>query len=443
MAAVDLRGNPTGSASALARDAAERALARLMACEALPEDDLRAAADADDGWAMPHALRAGTLFARLDPAVHADAVAHLDAAARRADGAPPRERAHLQALQCLAEGRWQAAVRVWDDLLVDHPRDALALHWAHLWDHHRGDAAGLHRRPARALPEWDEADPLYPQVLALYAFGLQEAHYHPQAEDAGRRAAAGDRAVPWAVHAVAHVMAHQGRFEDGAAWLRQHQPLWSEGRPGLDSHLWAHMALFRLEALDDVGVLRLVDAHFGADADLPPLAAIDAAALLWRLHLVGVDVHARCAELAARLRPDDAGLWSYADAHAVLALLGAGDLGAAEHWVARCAARVLQADEAQRANGPVAREAGLPLMRGLLAFAQGDDRAALDWLQLARGQTARLGGTQSDHDWIDQTLIASATRGGRAALGRALLNERRLSRGETPLARWWMRALAG
>jgi hypothetical protein len=45
------------------------------------------------------------------------------------------------------EGRWQQACRVWDELLVDHPRDALALQWAHLWDFYRGDAVGLRQRP--------------------------------------------------------------------------------------------------------------------------------------------------------------------------------------------------------------------------------------------------------------------------------------------------------
>jgi hypothetical protein len=79
---------------------------------------------------------------------------------------------------------------------VDHPRDALALQWAHLWDFYRGDAVGLRQRPARALPEWDEADPLYPHVLALYAFGLEESNLYAQAEEAGRRALAAEPACP-------------------------------------------------------------------------------------------------------------------------------------------------------------------------------------------------------------------------------------------------------
>ena len=119
-----------------------------------------------------------------------------------------------------------AALRIWDDLLLEHPRDALALHWAHQWDHARGDSASMRLRPARALPEWDDADPLFPCVLGLYAFGLAECHQLALAEDLGRRAIAlaqEQRAdadtparVPWAVHAVTHAMEMQGRFDDGA-----------------------------------------------------------------------------------------------------------------------------------------------------------------------------------------------------------------------------------
>ena len=40
-----------------------------------------------------------------------------------------------------------AALRLWDDLLLEQPRDALALHWAHQWDHARGDSLGIKVTP--------------------------------------------------------------------------------------------------------------------------------------------------------------------------------------------------------------------------------------------------------------------------------------------------------
>ena len=153
------------------------------------------------------------------------------------------------------------------------------------------------------LPEWEAGDPLYPCVLGLYAFGLEENHEYAAAEDNGRQALAADPRVPWAVHAVAHVMEMQGRFDDGSAWLRQQQGQWAEGN-GFAVHLWWHKALFRLEAMDLAGVLRLVDKHLSGEALQVTLNRVDAAAMLWRLHLHGTDVAERCAQLAP------AGTWT-------------------------------------------------------------------------------------------------------------------------------------
>lgn len=444
MALPDLRGNPCGSRSRPALDAAERALWRMMSFYDMPLADLDGASAADPGWMLPHVMRAGYLLSLTEAGMLPEAAMHLEQARRLERQAPPRERAHLCAVQLVLEGRWQAACRVWDELLMEHPRDALALQWAHLWDFYRGDAVALRQRPARVLPEWDESDPLHPHVMALYAFGLEECNLYPQAEEVGRRALATDARVPWAVHAVAHVMEMQGRFEDGSAWLRQHQSSWAEGN-GFACHLWWHKSLFRLEALDLQGALRLVDAHLGAEAMQVTLHRVDAAAMLWRLHLLDEDVAARCSSLLAGwdLGAGRAGHYAFNDVHAVLAMLGAGELQRAETWVARCAERALDAQDARRSNHQMAREVGLPLMRGLLAYARGDADGAVDLIYPVRGVARQFGGSHAQRDLVDQTLLAAAAAGGggRRALGRALVNERSMAKPATPLTRHWIERL--
>jgi hypothetical protein len=442
MQAFDARGNPLGSAAPAAREAAERALWRMMSFYDAPLADLDAAIAADPGWAMPHTMKAGFLLSLTEPTLHVEAAAHVAAARTAARPAPAREQAHLDAVECVLEGRWHHACRRWDELLIDHPRDALALQWAGLWDFYRGDAHGLRQRPARALPQWDEGDPLYPHVMALYAFGLEENNLYPQAEEAGRHALALDPRVPWAVHAVAHVMEMQGRFEEGSAWLRQHQPHWAEGN-GFAGHLWWHQALFRLEAMDSAGVLRLIDNHLSGDALQITLQRLDAASILWRLHLLGSDVtaHAQALVDAWPAGDDEAGYYAFNDVHRVAALLAAGAFARAEAWVARCAERALSADDARRANHAMAREVGLPLMRGLLALERGDADGAADTIYPMRAQARGFGGSHAQRDLVDQTLLAAAARGHRRALGRALLNERVMAKPTTPLTRHWLERL--
>lgn len=425
MSFPDVRGNPTSSSVRAAHTAAEQALWRMMSFYGTPIDDLDHAVAADPGWLLPRVMKAGFVLSLTEAALQVDAQADLDAARALLPQATARERAHFEAVQQVAEGRWHAACRTWDELLIDHPGDALALQWAQLWDFYRGDAHGLRQRPARALPQWDEADPLYPHVLALYAFGLEESNLYPQAEEAGRRALAASAQVPWAVHAVAHVMEMQGRFDEGSAWLRQHQDSWAEGN-GFAVHLWWHKSLFRLEAMDTAGVLRLVDAHLSGSALQVTLQRVDAAAMLWRLHLLGQDVSGHCAALvdAWGLAGEHAGHYAFNDVHAVLALLGAGQVARAEAWVARCAERAMHAEDARRTNHQMAREVGLPLMRGLLAFARGDFDGAVQLIYPVRGIAQRFGGSHAQRDLIDLTLIEAAERGGEHDLADALRRER-------------------
>ena len=443
MSACDLRGNPTGSASAAARDHAERALWRMMSFYDTPLADLDTAMAADPGWALPHVMKAGFLLSLTEPGLAPEADAHLSHARALAKNATARERAHLQAVQLVLEGRWHAACRVWDEVLIEHPQDALALQWAQLWDFYRGDVAQLRTRPARALPAWDEDDPLFAYVLALHAFGLEEGNLYPQAEEAGRRALAANPRVPWAVHAVAHVMEMQGRFEEGSAWLRQHQAQWAEGN-GFSCHLWWHKSLFRLEAMDVQGVLRLLDSHLNGAALQVTLQRVDAAALLWRLHLLGQDLSAHAAALLQGWQLDEAlaGDYAFNDVHAVLALLVAGEVPRAEAWLARCAERALGAEDARRANHLMAREVGLPLMRGLVAYARGDVDSAVDLIYPVYGSAQRLGGSHAQRDLIAQTLLGAAAAGSRRKLGRALIHERCMAKPVTPLTRHWLEKLA-
>jgi tetratricopeptide (TPR) repeat protein len=436
---ADARGNHLGTRSGAARDAVERALWRMMSFYEPPIEDLDRAIAEDPGWTLPHVMVAGFLASLTEPSLLADARGRLAVAQALADRAPPRERAHLEAVDHLLAGRPAAACKLWDAILIDHPRDALALQWAHLWDFHRGDAINLRARPARCLPEWSESDPLFPHVLALHAFGLEENNLHAQAEEAGRRALALEPRAPWAVHAVAHVMEMQGRFDDGTAWLRQHQPGWAEGN-GFSAHLWWHMGLFRLEGLDEAGVLRLLDTHLAGGALQITIQRLDAASMLWRLHVLGADVSARSAALldAWPLPDEHAGHHAFNDLHAVLAMLAAGEPARADAWVARCAQRALSAEPAGNGNHAVAREIGLPLMRGLLAYGRGEFDAAAHALYALRGQLGRIGGSQAQRDLVDQTLLACGVHGTQAhAIARAVFNERRLAKPPTPLTRHW------
>ena len=106
----DPRGNPCGTRNAAALAAAETALWRMMSFYDVPTADLDAATAHDPGWALPHLMRAGFVLSLTEPALLNEAASHLQRARALADGAPARERAHLDAVTvrscgCVRRGR--------------------------------------------------------------------------------------------------------------------------------------------------------------------------------------------------------------------------------------------------------------------------------------------------------------------------------------------------
>ncbi len=124
------------------------------------------------------------------------------------------------------------------------------------------------------------------------------------------------------------------------------------------------------------------------------LGLIDASALLWRLHLDGVDAGHRFLVLAdAWAAADDDRRWyAFNDVHAVMAYLGAGRTGDAERLVEQMAAYVAGGADAARSNVAMTAEIGLPVARSLVAFERGDWAGVVATLAPIRRRFAAFGG---------------------------------------------------
>ena len=295
----DVRGHPVTGANSAALDHLERATWRLVSFYGDPFADLDAALSEAPACVMAHVARANLCLTLAERQFIAQAQASLAAARDALGAATSRERQHVEASALALEGRWDEAGAAWDRLLREHPLDILAMQAAHLFDFYRGDAMQLRWRIGRLLPQWSEAIPLHSYVLGMYAFGAEECNLYAQAEEAGRRALESEARDPWAVHAVAHVMEMTGRVEDGIDWLGSRADVWSPDN-GFAFHNWWHLALFHIERGEAEAVLALYDQHVGSGELV--LQWLDAAALLWRLALLGHDVGDRWQPLAQRWR---------------------------------------------------------------------------------------------------------------------------------------------
>jgi tetratricopeptide (TPR) repeat protein len=413
---LTLAGSPESA------EAFDRAVADYYGLTGDPVGILKQALVNDPGFALGGIAIAALYMIGGFRGDHPEVVSALRAAEAAISGASERERRHFAAAKAWAEGRTSAAALGWETILIDHPTDALALRLVEDGYYFLGQPLAIRDCASRVLPAWDRDNPLMSFVLGLYAFGLEETGDLKRAEDFGREALKRNPRDAWATHALAHVMETANRQEEGVAFLTSTRANWGRAHFMAGHNGW-HLALFLMEQGRFDEVLGDYD-RFSAPklADDATLDRVDAAALLWRLELMGVDVGDRWAAVARQwmARVDDHVL-AFNDLHCALAAARSPDSGDAERL-----RRSLDDYERFGAgdNRRLTAEVGRRLIDGVLAFALGDYARAVEAILPVRYEAIRLGGSHAQRDLVNQTLIAAAERSGQWSLARALLAER-------------------
>lgn len=418
---TDPRGAPLSTADPENVAALERAHAMALGFEGDPIAEIDAALERAPDFVMGWIFKAAMLTQAMETRVYHPMKQALERAEALADRANERERGHMAAVRAWVDGDFSRACAEWDRVLVDHPRDLLALQLAHLSDVLLGDTVNQRDRIARVLPEWHEGVPGYGWVLGFYAFGLEENRDFGRAEEMGRRAVALNPKDAYAIHAVAHVHEMTGRQEGGIWWMTSRREDWAHGN--FANHLWWHLSLFHLDIGEIDRVFEIYDRHLrGGPGAENKYQELDSAALLWRLQLYGEAVGPRWSELSEKWAPSATdSLYAFNDVHAMMTFVADGRDDLAEEVLTAAERHVLRgADD----NVAMTREVGLPFCRALQAFAKGDYDEAVDRLLPIRYGTHKLGGSHAQRDVIALTLIEAALRAGRSALARTLLNER-------------------
>jgi tetratricopeptide (TPR) repeat protein len=411
----------------------EKSLHELQCFIGDPVASVDAALAQNPDFVMAHVLK-GYLYG-LSTDHEATTVVKASHAAAAGLPATRRERGHVAALGYLAEGRWHEAGRVLEDVTIDEPRDALALLAGHQIDFFTGNSRMLRDRIARALPAWSAGMAGYHATLAMHAFGLEEMGDYARAEAQGREAIGLEPRDGWAQHAVAHVMEMQSRQRDGIIWMRSDSDRWTK-ESFFQVHNWWHLALFHYELGEIDEALALFDAPIYGKHSTLALNMLDASALLWRLHLRGVDVGDRWAALAANWAPKArAGNYAFNDAHAMMAFVGAG--------LEEPARLLLEAQRQAMAgdgdNAGFTRDVGHPVTLAIKAFGDGNYAEAVTLLRPIRSIAYRFGGSHAQRDVIDLTLIEAAFRAGETHLATALSAERAVARPDSPLSQLFVR----
>lgn len=339
-----------------------------------------------------------------------------------------RERVHAAALAHAVEGHRAAAVALLSRHLMGMPHDLLAHAAAMFLDAFLGRFPGVRDRTARALPLWPKAMPGYGILLSFYGFGLEEAGDYARAEDTSRAAAELEPYGYWPHHGVSHVLEMTGRPDEGLQWMTQREPFWSGKGNSSRVHIWWHKALFHVELGQYDEALAIYDGPIMETQRPAGVSLTNATALLWRLETLGYDAGDRWPALEKIWRGHaDGRLCVFADVHAAMTALRADDGAELERLLAGMRKTAAEGSE----SSAVYREAGLPIVQGVAAFAKGDYAGAVEHLLSARNELWRIGGSYAQRDLIDWTLTEAAARAGQRHVALALANERLALRPES------------
>ena len=424
----DYRGELTTVASQHALDLYEKALVQLQSYKGDPVETIDAAIEEDPGFVMAHCLRAHCGSAMADGEFTDHLRESLEGAQAAVKNGNDREKGHVAAIQAWLDGNFKHSVDVLESVLIKHPKDILALQIAHLSDFYLGDSHNLRDRVARVLSQYDEDTPGYGYALGMYAFGLEECNEYGKAEEIGRKAVECSAGDVWAIHAVAHVLEMQGRQEEGIDWYVTREQDWAPDNE-FATHNWWHLTLYYLD-LQNVGrVLEIYDASIANGS--VALELLDASALLWRLHLMNIDVGDRWQSLANKWEKTlpNGGFYCFNDCHALMAFVADGRDAEAKEMM-----NMLQKSaEGENYSAWMIQQVGLPVAKALTAFGAGRYSESVEHLWNVRYTANRFGGSHAQRDLISQTLIESTIRAEQYDRARALLSERAARKPTTPL----------
>ncbi|XP_035257368.1 tetratricopeptide repeat protein 38 [Anguilla anguilla] len=395
---------------------------------------------ADPNFVMGHVIGTGLELVGTGSSVRlngrlAGDVARLAELAAGRDLAP-RERLHARAVELFAKGCLPEACELWDEILLEHPTDMLAVKFAHDGYFYLGRQAQLRDSVARVLPHWTPQMPLYSYLKGMYSFGLLETHFYDQAEKTAKEGLELNREDGWAVHAVAHVHEMRAEADQGLHFMESRERDWKVCDM-LASHNYWHWALYFTEKGRYEEALGVYDDEVvrRCKASGSLLDTVDACSLLYRLEMEGVNVKDRWRELLQVTKPHtEDHVLLFNDLHFLMTSLGAKDEGTT-HRLLETLQELAEAP-GENFQHKLAGGLGVPMCQAMVAYDRGDFGAAADLLRPLRYRFAEIGGSDAQRDLFHQLLVHSAMKSDKKQhqkLARCLLVERDAARPNSPL----------
>ncbi|POB11764.1 hypothetical protein [Sulfobacillus sp. hq2] len=310
-----------------------------------------------------------------------------------------RDQLLLRALEHWTNRRFEESHRNLRQVLNRYPQDILAVWACHMLEFYMGWISQMLTTMQLVRDAWNAQTPLLTYFKAIDAFSLEENGNFEQALTSANLALTLNARNVYAIHVVCHYYYETGQFYEGSRWMEAHRSEWCDNS-SMRIHIWWHYAIFRLYLMDIAQVYEIYDQELRRKSDPNSLEDLDAASLLWRLHLLGYDDSSRWMELYQSWK--HYGLeefYWFNDLHALIVLLanGYGDKAAAlaQHSITR--------------SEPGSQETLRHALRGFAFFEAGECQWGLEDLWHAM-QGTPFGGSNAQRDILELTVAVAITR---------------------------------
>uniref|UniRef100_A0A671YRF0 Tetratricopeptide repeat domain 38 n=1 Tax=Sparus aurata TaxID=8175 RepID=A0A671YRF0_SPAAU len=307
----------------------------------------------------------------------------------------PRERLHVRAMEHFSRGNFPKASDVWEDILVDHPTDLLALKFAHDAYFYMGAQIPMRDSVARVLPYWKPQMPLSSYLKGLYSFGLLETRFYDQAEKVAMEGLAVTPDDAWSVHSVAHVYEMRAEVDKGLKFMEGREKDW-QGSDVLASHNYWHWALYFIEKV------KILMSFLRSMLDM-----VDASSMLCRLEMEDMCVKDRWRELLQVTQPHtDDHVTLFNDLHFLMVSLGAKESRTSQRLLEGL--QELAKEPGDNQQHQLAGTVGVPICQAMMEYNKGNYNGAVELLYPLRYHMVDIGGSDAQRDVFNQLLIHAA-----------------------------------
>lgn len=344
------------------------------------------------------------------------------------------EELHCNAVIEMGLGNRHKASQIWEEILMQYPKDILAMKNAQLNYVYLGNSVMLRDLFARVLPYWKPTEPEYGYIMNLYAFGLEETNLFEEAEKTLKRGLMLAPEDEWGVHTFAHLYESTSRHQEAADFLLENESWWGHG--GLACHNYWHLSNYYVEINAAEDALAIFDQHIQPlfKSNGSPFSVDDGCQLLQKLEFEGVDVGDRwqdVQEAYISFSPDN--FICYHDTLKLFCLPHSKDENKSKKFVESVEEYISLVNED---NTKTTREVALNVMKGIVAYTEGCYDDAVEYLYPVKYQFVRVGGSNAQRDIFDLLLINACLKSKLARnlkRGRSLLYERKSLKKDSPL----------